>query len=199
MVSSCARPKVFVTPCSFPQGVSAGLVAGSLDGGNKGDNDEATTIVAENSTLEVVAYPAVLRSGECRRNCRRRVCLTAEGLWQRRRCQRPDVTLLDKLPVGLADWVIPENVSSKTKKKWTEDGGGDPEKLVVSETSERGEGLGVTAKFGGMVDSGAEKGRVHGALDDLVRMVAFGPATGVDGKDQSVCEQAFTCFGLRLK
>lgn len=164
------RSKVFVSSCRSASGTSAtSAPKGSSGGGDKPKHtsDEASVFAANNSTLEIVAYQ-VFACGLGRRHSRRqRVVLTAESLWQRRRCLHPDATLIDRPPLEPTDWLIRDTEYLKAQR--TEKGNG------TGEIRADGNGLGGEPNV--PVDGhrgGGRKGVAHKALEDIVKMVTFG-------------------------
>lgn len=192
---------------------------GSGGGGSGGGKDEKMleAIAAGNVMLEVTAYPAGLFSppqqeeqeqqqqqqqhAHLRSVGRRRVVLTVEGLWQRRRLMHPDVNLPDKLPVGAHSWLERDSGCGSTLAAREEQGEqeeapnqaeGDEDMADggageggLGRGSERPEGDGSEA---GNTDERRTKKRAQQeALDDLVDMVAFGPIANGKGRRQGAC------------
>lgn len=173
-----------------------------------GEDARVAAIAADNIVLEVTAYPAAAAAVLCprqghRHTERQRVILTTESLWQRRRSLHPELTLFDKPPTDLADWLRGKGTSSETTRAGAEDKGGEGgttredgrESRRAGERPDRGteigEGLGREWGTGG----------VHEALGDLVGMVAFGPPGVAEGSGDSGhdrCEGTY-CISMPSK
>lgn len=171
-----------------------------------GEDARVAAIAADNIVLEVTAYPvaAVLcpRQGH-RHTERQRVILTAESLWQRRRSLHPELTLFDKPPTDLADWLRGKGTSSETTRAGVEDGGG--EEGTAREDGQESRRGGERPDRGTEIGEGLDRewgtGGVHEALGDLVGMVAFGPPGIAEGNGDSGhdrCEGTY-CMSMRSK
>lgn len=173
------------------------------------DAAKVAAMSAGNVLLEVIAYPTGLCAApemvgghegreSLRREGRRRVILTAESLWQRRRRRRslhPGVALPwdDPPPKGGPTSWLPrpgkreDDGSSPGEERRNSarqqvEGEGEEERWPVREATQGGEGATPNegggrggSEEGGDGDAVGEKSAHQQALDDLVDMVAFGP------------------------
>ncbi|CAN0212521.1 unnamed protein product, partial [Ectocarpus sp. 8 AP-2014] len=163
------------------------------------DSAKVAAMTAGNVLLEVIAYPTGLSAApemdgrqegreSLRREGRRRVILTAESLWQRRRRRslRPGVVLPwdEPPPEGRpTSWLprpgkhdddgSPPIEERRNAARQQAEREGEEERWPVPESIQGGEG--ATASEGGDGDAVREKSAHQQALDDLVDMVAFGP------------------------
>ncbi|CAM9963332.1 unnamed protein product [Ectocarpus sp. 6 AP-2014] len=164
------------------------------------DGAKVAAMTAGNVLLEVIAYPAGLSAApemdgrqegreSLRREGRRRVILTAESLWQRRRWRRslrPGVALPwdEPPPEGRpTSWLprpgkhdddgFPPIEERRNAARQQAEREGEEERWPVPESIQGGEG--ATASEGEDGDAVREKSAHQQALDDLVDMVAFGP------------------------
>ncbi|CAN0122777.1 unnamed protein product, partial [Ectocarpus sp. 4 AP-2014] len=173
------------------------------------DAPKVAAMTAGNVLLEVIAYPTGLcaapemdgRQGgreSLRREGRRRVILTAEGLWQRRRRRRslrPGVASPSDEPPpegGPTSWLAPRGKRDhdgsppiderRSSARQQAVGKGEEKRWPVREAIQGGEGETASggegrggSEGGGDGDAVGEKSAHQQALDDLVDMVAFGP------------------------
>ncbi|CAM9868068.1 unnamed protein product, partial [Ectocarpus fasciculatus] len=173
------------------------------------DAAKVEAMSAGNVLLEVIAYPTGLSAApemlgrqegreSLRREGRRRVILTAESLWQRRRRRRslrPGVALPWDAPLpegGPTSWLprpskrhddgSPLCEERRNSAGQQAEGEGEEERWPVPEAIQGG--VGATAserggrggsEGGGDGEEVGEKSAQQQALDDLVGMVAFGP------------------------
>ncbi|CAM9395173.1 unnamed protein product, partial [Ectocarpus sp. 12 AP-2014] len=179
---------------------------------------------AGNVLLEVIAYPTGLSAApemdgrqegreSLRREGRRRVILTAESLWQRRRWRRslrPGVALpWDEPPPegGPTSWLprpgkrdddgSPPIEERRKSARQQAEGEGEGEWRPVPESIQGGEGATASkgggrggSEGGGDGDAVGEKSAHQQALDDLVDMVAFGPPSEKTEERQGLSSMA---------
>lgn len=166
-------------------------------------------MAADNVILEVAAYPAGLFSppdtGEhehrqqqrkLRGDGRRRVVLTAESLWKRRRLMHPTALLSEKPPLSACGWLERDSSDVNTPPGTeSRDQAGD----AAEGAAEKGaghDGPGAEEPVGDGSDAGDIGERGMGrkaqadALDDLVSMVAFGPIDDREGRPKGACIHA---------
>lgn len=193
---------------------AAGRDPGGGGGGEAEDAARTAAMAADNIILEVAAYPAGLFSppktaGEhehhqqqqgkkLRGEGRRRVVLTAESLWKRRRLMRPKAILSEKPPLTLAGWLERES-SDVNSPSGTEarDQAGSEEGAAEDGTGHEGPrdeaSVGNGSDAGGNGQRGVGRKAQAEALDDLVNMVAFGPIDDRQGRSNGACAHVSVC------
>lgn len=217
------KTKVFASSSPPPQSGMPGRpgspvsLAGRGDGRNGGSGggeaDDAARLAemaAHNVILEVAAYPAGLFSppetGERehlqrnpRAEGRRRVVLTAESLWKRRRSMHPKVFLSEKPPLKLSGWLERDSRDAHAPS-----GTGAPDQAgnaegAVEEGAENGKAgaegsVGDGREAGDVGERGMGRKAQEDALDDLVNMVAFGPVDDREGRPKGALQALWSVW-----
>lgn len=208
------RPGSSASSAGKEYGGGGGGGSGSGSGSEAENVEKIAAVAADSVMLEVAAYPAGIFSPpetekhehqqrKLRGEGRRRMVLTAESLWKRRRLMHPEAVLADKPPRTLSGWLERHRNDANTlsdgpvgSQDGQAEGAAQEGAGHVGPRPEPGPGAEGSEGDGREAADTAERGMgrkaQEGALDDLVKMVAFGPIGR--GDDQPGGVRCVSCF-----